>query len=86
MKNESTEELIYNPYNDKNKEITFQGVKSILNTFNVYYDIKNIELFRRSFVHRSYVIPQKLNDDVVMAMRAPNCLDLKSSSNERLES
>ena len=35
MKNESTEELIYNPYNDKNKEITFQGVKSILHTFNV---------------------------------------------------
>ncbi len=85
MKNESTEELIYNPYNDKNKEITFQGVKSILNTFNVYYDIKNIELFRRSFVHRSYVTPQNLNDDVVMAVRAPNCLDLKSSSNERLE-
>lgn len=85
MKSESTEELIYNPYNDKNKEITFQGVKSILNTFNVYYDIKNIELFRRSFVHRSYVTPQKLNDDVVMAVRAPNCLDLKSSSNERLE-
>ena len=85
MKSESTEELIYNPYNDKNKEITFQGVKSILNTFNVYYDIKNIELFRRSFVHRSYVTPQKLNEDVVMAIRAPNCLDLKSSSNERLE-
>ena len=85
MKNEGTEELIYNPYNDKNKEITFQGVKSILNTFNVYYDIKNIELFRRSFVHRSYVTPQNLNDDVVMAVRAPNCLDLKSSSNERLE-
>lgn len=85
MKNEITEETIYNPYNEQNKEITFQGVKRILNTFNVYYDIKNIELFRRSFVHRSYVTPQNLNDDVVMAVRAPNCLDLKSSSNERLE-
>ena len=27
MKNEITEETIYNPYNEQNKEITFQGVK-----------------------------------------------------------
>ena len=43
MKNEMTEETIYNPYNDHNKEITFQGVKRILNTFNVFNIIINIE-------------------------------------------
>ncbi len=85
MKNEIAEETIYNPYNEQNKEITFHGVKRILNTFNVYYDIKNIELFQRSFVHKSYVRPQKLNDDVVLSVRPPNCIDLKSMSNERLE-
>ena len=79
------EEIIYNPYNDNNKEITLKSIKNILNTFNVYYDIKNIERFQRAFVHRSYVQPQKLNDDVIMAVRPPNCLDLKSHSNERLE-
>ena len=88
MKNESienNEEMIYNPYNERNKNITFQGVKKILNTFNVYYDIKNIELFQRAFVHKSYVKPQKLNDDVILAMRPPNCIELKHISNERLE-
>lgn len=79
------EETIYNPYNEQNKEITFQGVKKILNMFNVYYDIKNIELFQRAFVHKSHVMPKKLNDDVTLSIRPPNCLELKSSSNERLE-
>ena len=79
------EETIYNPFNDHNKEITFQGVKKILNTFNVYYNIKNIELFQRAFVHKSYVLPPKLNDDVILSTCPPNCLKLRSSSNERLE-
>ena len=85
MKNEQVEETIYNPYNENNKEITHKGVQAILNQFNVYYDIKNIELFQRAFIHRSYVNPPKLNDDVIMAIRAPNCMELKTSSNERLE-
>ena len=80
-----TDETFYNPYNDMNKEITINGVKKILNSFNVYYDIKNIERFKRAFVHRSYVKPQKLNDDIILSVRPPNCLELKSSSNERVE-
>ena len=83
--NEMIEETIYNPYNENNKEISIKTVKHILNTFNVYYDIKNIELFQRAFVHKSYVKPAKMNDDVILAPRMPNCLELKSSSNERLE-
>ena len=85
MVGETIEETVYNPYNEKNKEITFSGIKTILSTFNVYYDVKNIELFKRAFIHRSYVRPAKLNDDVILAPRMPNCLELKSSSNERLE-
>ena len=85
MKSEQNDEIIYNPYNDNNKEITTKSIKTILNTFNVYYDIKNIERFQRAFVHRSYVKPQKLNEDVIMATKPPNCLELKSFSNERLE-
>tara|TARA_Y100000992_G_scaffold302659_1_gene278085 strand:- start:4086 stop:5036 length:951 start_codon:yes stop_codon:yes gene_type:complete len=85
MVGETIEETVYNPYNEKNKEITFSGIKTVLSTFNVYYDVKNIELFKRAFIHRSYVKPAKLNDDVILAPRMPNCLELKSSSNERLE-
>ena len=80
-----SEETIYTPFNEHNKQITFQGVKKILNTFNVYYDIKNIELFQRAFVHKSYVTPQKINDDVILSPCPPNCMNLKSSSNERME-
>lgn len=79
------EEQIYNPYNDTNKEISITIIKNILNNFNVYYEIQNIELYRRAFVHTSYTMPKKLNDDVVLASKPPNCLELKSSSGERLE-
>ena len=82
---EVLDETLYNPYNDVNKEITIKELKKILNSFNVYYDIKNIELFRRAFIHRSYVKPSKLNDDVTLTICPPNCLELKSSSNERVE-
>ena len=70
-----SEESIYNPYNEHNKEITMHGLKKILNKFNVYYDIKNIELFQRAFVHRSYVMPEKLNDDVTMTIRPPELFE-----------
>ena len=82
---EKLEESIYNPYNDNNKEININIIKKILNSYNVFYNIKNIELFKRAFIHKSYVKPKKMNDDVILSTRPPNCLELKQSSNERLE-
>ena len=79
------EDIIYNPYNDRNKEITGNIIKNILNSYDVFYNINNIELFKRSFVHRSYVNCDKLYNDVILAARPPNCLELKKYSNERLE-
>ena len=79
------EEQIYNPYNDINKEINVSNIKNILNNFNIYYEIQNVELFRRSFIHSSYTKPKKLNEDVILATKPPNCLELKTSSNERME-
>ena len=79
MNIEQEEEIIYNPYNENNKEITFSEIQKILNTYNVYYDIKNIELFLRSMVHQSYTIPQQLNENVILAIKPPNCLDLKKN-------
>lgn len=80
-----TEDLIYNPFNEKNKELTYDSLQDILNKQGVYYNIQNIELFKRAFVHKSYVRPSKLNDDVVLSIKPPNCVDLCSRSNERLE-
>ena len=85
MKEVNPEETIYNPYNDNNKEISVSIIKKILNSHNVFYNIKNTDLFKRAFIHKSYVMPAKLNDDVVLSSRPPNCLELKQYSNERLE-
>jgi len=43
MSNNSEENNIYNPYNEKNKEITSSVINSILNEYNVYYNINDIE-------------------------------------------
>lgn len=77
--------IIYNPYNETNREIDLLQTKKILNQYNVYYTIQNIDLFRQAFIHRSYVHPKHINDDVTMAVKPPNCIPLKSNSNERLE-
>jgi len=76
-------EELYNPYNDKNIEITDENIKQILEKFNIFYKINNIELFKRSFVHRSYV---KSNLDEIKIVKIPyKSIELKQYSNERLE-
>ena len=74
-------EELYNPYNDKNIEISNENIKQLLASFNIFYTINNIDLFKRAFIHRSYV-----NDhDIKVVQRPYNCLELKKISNERLE-
>ena len=72
----------YNPYNDKNIVINKENITRILETYNVFYSIKNIELYSRAFVHRSYIIPHY---DIKLVEKPYNCVDLKINSNERLE-
>ena len=43
-------ELVFNPYNDKNIEITLNDIQSILKKYGVNYQIYNIELFKRAFI------------------------------------
>ena len=76
-------EELYNPYNDKNIEINDENIKQILEKFNIFYKINNIELFKRSFIHRSYV---KSNLDEIKIVKIPyKSIELKQHSNERLE-
>jgi len=84
MKSE-TEEIIYNPFNEKNKELSYDSLQRFLNKYQVFYNIQNIDIFKRAFVHKSYVRPTKLNEDMILAIKPPNCIDLCSDSNERLE-
>ena len=70
-----------NPYNNKNIEITETDINSLLETHHVYYKIKNMDLFKRSFIHRSYMV----QPDVKQLQKPYDCIELKHSSNERLE-
>jgi dsRNA-specific ribonuclease len=75
-------EELYNPYNDKNNEISKENIKQLFESFNIFYTINNLDLFKRAFIHRSYV-----NDtaDLKIVQRPYNCIELKKISNERLE-
>lgn len=82
------EELIFNPFNEKNKEITLSEVQSILSTYGISAKVDNIELYKRAFVHRSYTKRPALENaeaNITIAARPENCLPLKTKSNERLE-
>ena len=80
--------FIYDPFNPENKEIRLNNVQSILNEYGVNTDIDNINLYKRAFIHRSYVKRPALENDksnITIVKKPGNCLDLKQKSNERLE-
>ena len=85
----SNEELIFNPYNEKNTEVTIADVKQILEKYDVSHShIFNINLYKRAFVHKSYVKrPQLENEEnnITIAPKPDNCMKLRTKSNERLE-
>jgi dsRNA-specific ribonuclease len=82
------EGLIFNPYNPLNVEITLNDVQSILTKYGVPGMVKNIELYKRAFVHRSYTKRPQLENtlqNITIVERPSDCMPLKTKSNERLE-
>tara|TARA_Y100000591_G_C21854510_1_gene714203 strand:+ start:9785 stop:10807 length:1023 start_codon:yes stop_codon:yes gene_type:complete len=82
------ENLVFNPFNPVNTEITLNDIQSILTTYGVNYKIDNIQLYQRAFVHRSYTkrpIQENEKSSIVIADKPYDCMDLKTKSNERLE-
>ena len=81
--------LIFNPYNNNNKEVTLADIQNILISYNVpNTHVFNMELYKRAFVHRSYVKrPQIENsqNNIIISERPKDCLELGTKSNERLE-
>jgi dsRNA-specific ribonuclease len=81
-------DIIFNPYNPLNKEITLSEVQFILNKYGISAVPHNIKLYQRAFVHVSYTKrPQAENADasIVISERPTDSLPLKTKSNERLE-
>jgi len=82
------EGLVFNPYNPINVKITLCEVQSILSKYGLPPVVRNLDLYQRAFVNRSYTKrPQYENaeQNITIIERPSGCLPLSSKSNERLE-
>ena len=82
------EELIFNPYNSNNLEVSCVNVQELLSNYGIFTKPFNIELYKRAFIHKSYTKRPKIensNANIVIAAKPEDCLPLKTKSNERLE-
>lgn len=73
------------PYNPANRVIDERQLRELLARFGVDQPPKDINIFRRAFVHRSYCT--RKNDTFISgnANCPPDCLPLQEESSERLE-
>ena len=80
--------FIFDPYNPLNNEISELDVQRILKNYGVDFPIHNFQLYKRAFVHRSYIkrpdMENKQNN-ITISAKPDNCLPLYTKSNERLE-
>jgi len=79
---------IFDPFNPLNKEITQVEVEEILSTYGLKLPITNFHLYRRAFVHRSYIKRPALENaqnNIEIVPKPADCLPLYTKSNERLE-
>jgi len=86
--NMESENMVFNPYNSLNKEITLNDVQSILTKYGVPGKVFNINLYKRAFIHRSYTKRPALEntkENIIIEEQPDDCMSLKQKSNERLE-
>ena len=79
--------LIFNPFNNENSEITLSDVQSILKRYGITAPVHNLELYKRAFIHSSYTkrsAHENLANNITIMPCPDDCLPLKTKSNERL--
>jgi dsRNA-specific ribonuclease len=79
---------IFDPYNPLNKLISAENIQNILEKYGVKSKITNYNLYKRAFVHRSYIKRpniENVKNNVVILNQPEDCLPLYTKSNERLE-
>ena len=82
------DEMIFNPFNNKNQEIERRDVEIILKRYGLPQVITNFNLYRRAFIHKSYVkrpYVENIKNNITVEPRPEDCMSLKTKSNERLE-
>tara|TARA_B100001758_G_scaffold247149_1_gene264091 strand:+ start:3505 stop:4506 length:1002 start_codon:yes stop_codon:yes gene_type:complete len=88
VKDNQTDDLVFNPYNPLNVEVKDSDIKKILVTYGLPPIINNIELYKRVWIHRSYTKRphlENLKQNIVIMPKPDDCMSLHSKSNERLE-
>jgi dsRNA-specific ribonuclease len=79
---------IFDPYNHLKKQIVEADVQKILSNYGVHIPIHNLSLFKRAFIHRSYIKRPHLENEqnnIVIVPKPADSLPLYTKSNERLE-
>jgi dsRNA-specific ribonuclease len=79
---------IFDPYNPLNQLITKEQIETFLRKYGINYSIHNFELYKRAFIHRSYIKRPHLENDtnnIVIVSKPDDCMPLFTKSNERLE-
>lgn len=82
------ETYLFDPYNPLNNAISQNDVQNILSKYGIQSSIHNFELYKRAFIHRSYLKRPDLENEqnnVFIVPKPENCLPLHTKSNERLE-
>ena len=86
--NKENGNLVFNPFNNNNIEITEASILNVLNEYNIPKKIYNIELYKRAFIHKSYIKRphlENVKNNIIIEERPHDCLPLKTKCNERLE-
>lgn len=73
------------PYNNKNIIISACEVETILHKYGITHNIKDVNIFRKAFVHKSYCTRKNENFITGNVNCPPDCLPLQEESNERFE-
>jgi len=79
---------VFDPYNPLNKVITKDAIQNILRKYGINAPVHNLELYKRAFIHRSYIRRPDLENElnhIVIVPKPDDCVPLFSKSNERLE-
>jgi dsRNA-specific ribonuclease len=83
-----TDIYVFDPFNPLNKQITEKDIQDLLAEYGIHAPIHNVHLYKRAFIHRSYVKRPNMENEqnnVVITEKPVDCLPLYSKSNERLE-
>jgi dsRNA-specific ribonuclease len=83
-----SEIYIFDPYNPLNKIISIEEIQQLLQNYGINVPINNHILYKRAFIHRSYIKRpdiENIQNNIHIVPQPNDCLPLYTKSNERLE-